>query len=123
MTNLSGRDFRHPSYSAGNQRQAQQHHQTSTFQRNSSLDVDPTGIVQNRGMSNSYQSMSQFQRSQQHQMQRQGSGSSTSMLFSGNGTGMVQSRQAGRISINSGSMAGRSGVMRYSTSSQSSIAR
>lgn len=54
-------------------------------------------------------------------MQRQGSGSSSSMLFSGNGTGLVQSRQAGRISINAGSMAGRTGVMRFSTDSQSSF--
>lgn len=129
-TNLSGRDFRNPSYSAGNQRAALNHAQHKStlppnqqhqpFQRNNSVDSPQTQArVLHGTQSSSYNSMSQFQRSQQ--MQRQGSGSSSSMLFSGNGTGLVQSRQAGRISINAGSMAGRTGVMRFSTDSQSSF--
>ena len=125
-----GRDFRNPSYSAGNQRAALNHasHKSTLppnqrhqpFQRNNSVESPQTQArVLHGTQSSSYNSMSQFQRSQQ--MQRQGSGSSSSMLFSGNGTGLVQSRQAGRISINAGSMAGRTGVMRFSTDSQSSF--
>jgi len=126
--NSSGRDFRNASHSAGNQRAAlhsasQTSQQHQPFQRNNSVDSPQTQArVLHGTQSSSYNSMSQFsaQRGGQ-QMQRQGSGSSTSMLFSGNGTGLVQSRQAGRISINAGSMAGRTGVMRFSTDSQSSF--